>query len=253
MRAVSLLFHDVYASDPGESGFRSPAADRYKLSLSDFQAQLDGLVALRSLRADSPFRAVITFDDGGISYYTAVADRLEGVGLRAHCLVTTDFIGARGFLSAGQIRELDGRGHVIGSHSASHPARFSTLTASEMRREWSDSRKRLEDIVDHAVTVASVPGGYFSPGVADAAACTGLTTLFTSEPTTTSSTVNGCRVVGRFTIRRGHAPDMARRFVSDAPWARCGAWVGWNAKAVVKPLLGASYSRVADWILEPNR
>ena len=43
MRVVSLLFHDVYASDPRESGFCSPAADRYKLSVRDFVAQLDGL------------------------------------------------------------------------------------------------------------------------------------------------------------------------------------------------------------------
>jgi hypothetical protein len=47
MRPVSLLFHDVYESDPGESGFRSPAADRYKLSLHEFEAQLDGLCELR--------------------------------------------------------------------------------------------------------------------------------------------------------------------------------------------------------------
>ena len=31
MRTVSLLFHDVYAADPRESGFASDAADRYKL------------------------------------------------------------------------------------------------------------------------------------------------------------------------------------------------------------------------------
>jgi hypothetical protein len=122
-----------------------------------------------------------------------------------------------------------------------------------MRREWSDSRKRLEDVLGHPVTAGSVPGGYFSRAVANAAADAGLMTLFTSEPTTKASITNGCRVIGRFTIRRGHSSRMARRFVSFAPWARCGAWIGWNAKAVVKPVLGASYSRVADWILEPNR
>src|SRR5512143_1102489 len=44
MRGVSLLFHDVYATDPSESGFRSTAADRYKLTVPDFEAQLDSLV-----------------------------------------------------------------------------------------------------------------------------------------------------------------------------------------------------------------
>ena len=142
MRIVSLLFHDVYASDAGESGFRSPAADRYKLTVPAFEAQLDGLWDVE---------AQLTFDDGGLSYYTVVADRLEAVGRRGYCFVTTDFIGQRGFLSPEQIRELDARGHVIGTHSASHPARFSALTTDEMRDEWSGSRMKLEDILNRSV------------------------------------------------------------------------------------------------------
>jgi peptidoglycan/xylan/chitin deacetylase (PgdA/CDA1 family) len=264
MRPVSLLFHDVYASSPRESGFNSLAADRYKLSVPEFDAQLDGLADLRiplvrrtSWRqgGNPPSRipAVLTFDDGGVSFHTLIADRLEALGARAHCFVSTDYIGEHGFLTPQQIRELDARGHVIGTHSSSHPSRFSALTSAEMRREWADSRQRLEDILDHPVTVGSVPGGYFSRAVAEAAAAAGLQTLYTSEPTTKPSMVDGLRVAGRFTIRRGHPPEMALRFASPAPWARCGAWVGWNAKALVKPVLGASYSRVADWILEPNR
>jgi peptidoglycan/xylan/chitin deacetylase (PgdA/CDA1 family) len=253
MRPVSLLFHDVYEADPCESGFRSRAADRYKLSVLQFEAQLDGLLELRIADPGSRIPAVITVDDGGVSFHTVIADRLEALGLRAHCFVSTDYIGERGFLAPQQIRELDERGHVIGTHSASHPTRFSTLNQSDMRREWSDSRQRLEDIVDHPVTVGSVPGGYFSRAVAEAAAAAGLQTLYTSEPTTRPSMLDGLVVVGRFTIRRGHPADMALRFASAAPWARCGAWVEWNAKALVKPVLGASYARVADWILEPNR
>ena len=261
MNVVSLLFHDVYASDPAESGFRSPAADRYKLSIPEFDAQLDGLIripdpALRqaqgapsSPRGGSRIPAVITFDDGGESYYTAAADRLEACGRRGHCFVTTDFIGQRGFLTAAQIRELDARGHMIGSHSASHPARFSTLTIDEMRREWTESRQALEHVLGRAVTAASVPGGYFSRAVANAAAECGFRVLFTSEPTSKTSSVNGCAVMGRFTIRRGHAPDMAQRFVMASPWTRCGAWMEWNAKAIVKPLLGPSYARIADRLL----
>jgi peptidoglycan/xylan/chitin deacetylase (PgdA/CDA1 family) len=268
MKIVSLLFHDVYASDPSESGFRSHAADRYKLSIPAFEAQIDGLSdagidapLLADALATSKYSdtripdpgsrtpSLITFDDGGESYYTSAADRLEALGWRGHCFVTTDFIGQRGFLTAAQIRELDARGHVIGSHSATHPARFSALSAAEMRREWSDSRVALEDLLGRAVTVASVPGGYFSPAVAHAAAVAGLRVLFTSEPTTKVSVHEDCTLIGRFTIRRGHAPDMAKRFVLAAPWARCGAWAGWNAKAIVKPLLGPSYSRIADRLL----
>jgi peptidoglycan/xylan/chitin deacetylase (PgdA/CDA1 family) len=268
MKAVFLLFHDVYAADPAESGFRSPAANRYKLAVADFEAQIAGLFRkpdsgfglrgsgsripnpprLRSGQAESRVPVVITVDDGGVSYYTVVANTLERVGLRGHCFISTDYIGQRGFLSAAQIRELDARGHVIGTHSASHPARFSSLTPAEMRLEWATSRATLEDIVGHSVTVGSVPGGYFSAEVGKAAAQAALELLFTSEPTSQRSAIDGCVLAGRFTIRRGHPQDMARRF-STSSWARCGAWIDWNAKALVKPVLGPSYARIADWIL----
>ena len=127
MRAISLLFHDVYATDPRESGFASDAADRYKLSArAQFDAQLDADLPRRA-RRHPPF--LITVDDGGVSYYTMMADRLEARGWRGHCFVSTDQIGTRGFLDAAQIRELDARGHVIGSHSASHPDPLQRLHA----------------------------------------------------------------------------------------------------------------------------
>ena len=48
MRAISLLFHDVFINDPDESGFVSAAANRYKLTVADFDAQLDGVAAARA-------------------------------------------------------------------------------------------------------------------------------------------------------------------------------------------------------------
>jgi peptidoglycan/xylan/chitin deacetylase (PgdA/CDA1 family) len=243
MRAVSLLFHDVFVAGPHESGFQSPAADRYKLSIVDFDAQLDGIASIRPTR---PF--VITVDDGGVSYYTLVADRLEARGWRGHCFVPTDAIGCRGFLDGAQIRDLDARGHVIGSHSASHPARLSACSHEEICREWSRSRQALEDLLGHAVVAASVPGGYYSRRVARAAHDAGLQLLFTSEPATRSHHECGTEIRGRFTVRRGHPPDAARRLLLPAPWARFSAWTSWNAKGLVKPLLGSSYIRVAEWI-----
>lgn len=263
MHAVSLLFHDVYAADPRESGFASDAADRYKLSVQAFDAQLEGLAGVRR---DAPLLAteiagqasgypagpnpfLITVDDGGVSYYTMLADRLEALGWRGHCFVSTDEIGSHGFLDAAQIRELDARGHVIGSHSASHPSRFSACSVDRMRQEWSRSRQVLEDLLGHEVTVASVPGGYYSKTVAHAARDAGLRVLFTSEPITSIDDEQGCTVIGRFTIRRGDGPDTARRLVLSAPWTRWGAWATWNAKGLIKPLLGPAYMRLADVVL----
>lgn len=243
MNTTSLLFHDVFALSPRESGFQSAAADRYKLPLVEFDVQLDGIASAQPTR---PFQ--ITVDDGGVSYFTYVASRLEAYGWRGHCFVPTDMIGRPGFLDGGQLRELDARGHTIGSHSASHPARLSACSARQIEEEWSRSRCVLEDLLGHAVVVASVPGGYYSRRVALAARDAGLRMLFTSEPAVGTRTEHGIAILGRFTIRRGHAPDAARRLLMPAPWTRLGAWASWNAKGLVKPILGSSYMRVADWI-----
>lgn len=242
MHTVSLLFHDVYAKDPRESGFASDAADRYKLSVEAFDAHLDAAASVR----DVPF--LITVDDGGVSYYTMLADRLEARGWRGYCFVSTNQIGTRGFLDAAQIRQLDQRGHIIGSHSASHPTRFSACSPEQMRYEWTTSRRVLEDIVGHDVTVASVPGGYYSRAVARSARDAGLQLLFNSEPITSLKSEGDCTVAGRFTIRRGDRPAMSRRLLLPSPWARWSAWTTWNAKGLVKPLLGPAYMRVADLV-----
>jgi peptidoglycan/xylan/chitin deacetylase (PgdA/CDA1 family) len=265
MHLVSLLFHDVYERATSESGFCSPAADRYKLSVPEFEAQVIGAALVRP---DAPRLAtdllsaagqsgqssggcgfVFTADDGGVSYHTCVAERLEAFGWRGHCFVTTDAVGNRGFLDAAQLRSLDVRGHVIGTHTASHPPRLSACTFTDVRQEWTRSRQALEDILGHAVVTGSVPGGYHSRHVALAARDAGLRLLFTSNPTTCVRDVEGLLVAGRFTLRRGHPPDMAAGLVAPAPWKRYAEWARWNAKGVAKPVLGSSYGRVADWIL----
>ena len=264
MNPVSLLFHDIYLTDPRESGFVSAAADRYKLPLPDFDAQIEGVAAVCGappvlaidLVRGAQFPAdpfLITVDDGGLSYYTLMAERLETRGWRGHCFVSTGMIGQAGFMTPAQIRELDARGHLIGSHSVTHPARFSACSYEQMCGEWRDSRKTLEDILGHAVTVASVPGGYYSKRVAQSAAQCGIRVLFNSEPTTALQHSAGLVIVGRYTIRLGDPHDAARKLVAPVPWARYAAWASWNAKGIVKPLLGPSYRRVADWVLAAGR
>jgi hypothetical protein len=117
-----------------------------------------------------------------------------------------------------------------------------------MREEWSASRRVLEDILGHDVTLASVPGGYYSKAVGRSAREAGLQLLFNSEPVTTVQHEDECTVAGRFTIRRGDAPGTSRRLLLPSPWARWEAWTRWNAKGLVKPLLGPAYMRVADLV-----
>ena len=255
MRALVFLFHDVFERDPAESGFAGAAADRYKLSVREFEAQMDGLTRARQdapiLFAGVPLANagsvpwIFTADDGGVSFYTQLADRLDARRWRAYCFVAVNCIGRRGFLNRVQIRDLQRRGHTIGSHSVSHPTRFSACNWDEMVREWAESRSVLADLLGENVTVASVPGGYFSPRVAAAARDGGLSVLFTSEPEIRVRTIEGCVVVGRFTVRRGTPPDFAARLGRLETSSMLREWVLWNSKKIAKGVLGDAYRQLS--------
>jgi peptidoglycan/xylan/chitin deacetylase (PgdA/CDA1 family) len=258
-----LLYHDVFAESPRESGFGGGAAEHYKLSLTTFEGQLRRLgdvlddppllvTGPRDL-AGHGVPVALTVDDGGVSYHSLVAQRLEARGWRGHCFVTTDCIGRRGFLHKHHLRELHARGHVIGSHSVTHPGRFAACAPEEMLREWRESRSTLQDILGAEITTASVPGGYFSLRVARAAATAGLKALFTSEPEIRVREICGCTVLGRFAIRRGDSLDHPARLVARAPGARSGAWLAWNGKKALKALLGPGYAQLAGRFVHTGR
>ena len=114
--------------------------------------------------------------------------------------------------------------------------------------EWRTSRVTLEDIVGHAVTVASVPGGYFSRRVAQSASEAGIELLFTSEPDASLRLIDHCTVAGRFKIRPGMDASVVAAIATLSPLAVWRAWTAWNTKKVIKPFLGAAYPRLGEWI-----
>jgi hypothetical protein len=244
--ALSLLYHDVVESGSYDSsGFPGGAAARYKLSLNDFRKHLAAIGAVVQPGAVPTF----TFDDGGSSSCLS-ATELERLGWLGCFLVTTDRIGSPGFLDAAQIRDLRARGHEIGTHTCSHPARISACGREQLMAEWSESRRLLEEILGERVTTGSVPGGYYSSGVAAAAATSGLRLLYTSEPTQMEWDVAGCRVVGRYTIYRGTSARAASALVSARSVARIVQAAVWRTKKVVKQLSGPAYPRIRSAVLE---
>ncbi len=255
MTAIALLYHDVV--DDGEfdaSGFPGRAAGTYKLSATAFAEHIRAIAhagrhqparawQLTDGATDDPL-LLLTFDDGGVSAHTRIADMLDEAGWPGHFLVTTDYIGSPAFLTRDQIRDLRRRGHVIGSHSASHPIRMSACSYEVLLREWRRSTDVLAEILGEGVTVASVPGGYFSRDVAKAASVAGIRVLFTSEPTTRCSFVDECLVVGRYSLRTGAPAATAARIARGALPPRLSRWVSWNARKVVKSVAGGLYLRV---------
>jgi len=240
---TSLMYHDVVESGNfAASGFPGAGADVYKIERHEFERHLKAIWSTNR-------EVCLTFDDGGASAFDPIAGMLEGHGWRGYFFITTDWIGQPGFLNAGQIRELDLRGHTIGSHSCSHPARMARISWEQMLREWQSSTARLAEIVGHRVEVASIPGGYYSRRVAEAAAQAGIRTLFTSEPTDAVRDVDGCRVIGRYVVQQGMGPAWPAGFVAGKLGPRLRQAALWKAKRVAKAMGGGLYLRVRESIL----
>jgi hypothetical protein len=264
LKAASLLYHDVVEAGRAEaSGFKGAGPDRYKLDRSDFDDHLRALAervrrppaAAPGLEAEGSGSAVpwlLTFDDGGASA-RLIGETLAERGWYGHFFVTTDFIGTEGFVSADDIRALDRAGHVIGSHSCSHPHRMAACSWAELLEEWRRSTAALGEIVGHRVAVASIPGGEYSRTVARAAAAAQIEDLFTSEPVLAVKQVEGCRVWGRLSIVRGDPPERAVDLALAKKGSRGRMFASWQAKKAVKTISGERYVKLRRFVLERRR
>jgi peptidoglycan/xylan/chitin deacetylase (PgdA/CDA1 family) len=260
MRAITLLYHDVIENDEWDaSGFTGPGTSKYKLTRAEFEAHIASAARIRkeppilardlkAVTGDSaPF--LLTFDDGGESAITEIAGILKNLGWRAHFFVTAGQIGNKGFLNAEQIRLLRKEGHIIGSHSFSHPMRMSHCSDEELNSEWTSSVRILSGILNEHVETASVPGGYYSYRVGEAAAQAGIRVLFNSEPTTAVHMVGSCLIIGRYNISRGMPPGVSGDLVSVHSQRRLTQWLFWNLKKLAKKFAGRPYLAVRQWLL----
>ena len=227
---ISLLYHDILSAGSfPASGFESADADIYKLDEATFARHLEAIGHAGAGLAEELF----TFDDGGASALLA-ASMLEKRGWRGWFFITTDRIGTPGFVCAEDIAELRRRGHTIGSHSCSHPPRMAQLSRGALVREWGASVAALSAILGEPVTCASVPGGYYSRRVAEAAAECGIAVLFTSEPVASTRRVAGTLVRGRYSVKRNTSAARAAALAHGDLAPRLGQFCYWNAKKLLK-------------------
>lgn len=262
MRALALEYHDVVVgADWNASGFPGPGPATYKLERRAFERHVAAVSAVARRRGtvadlvqdgDGPPPVLLTFDDGGASAHRYIADLLEQAGWRGHFLITTDYLDTPGFVTGAQVRELAARGHIIGTHSCSHPLRMSSCSRDRLIDEWSRSAAVLSDVLGQPVRVASVPGGAFSRSVAAAAAAAGITALFSSEPTVRCRRLEGCLVIGRFSMRRGTPARAAAAVAAGRILPRLRQWCFWNCKKAAKALGGDAYLALRRRIYSPR-
>lgn len=234
---AGLGYHDV-TEHPTESGFQRDGAAAYKLRTSVFAEHLDRISAtslrpalVTEIDLTQPGRhLLLTFDDGGKSALK-IGDELCRRGWRGHFFISTSLIGRRTFLNASEIRELRRAGHVVGSHSHSHPDIYRELHWEQMVVEWRRSSDILAQLLGEPCTTGAVPGGEISSQVLRSGGAAGLRYLFTSEPSLKPQIVGGCWVLGRFCVKTS---------VGAEEIAELARFQGWAGKLLVRRIKNAA-------------
>jgi peptidoglycan/xylan/chitin deacetylase (PgdA/CDA1 family) len=248
MRSMTfaLIYHDIATAAEGDSvGFPGALAARYKLDPDRFEQHLKAIAGLDvdvGLVSD-PFtgpRCALTFDDGGASAILA-AEMLERHGWRGHFFITTERIDTLGFLTGAQVANLSQRGHVIGSHSHSHPTYMGRLDRAAIAHEWRQSRAVLAQILGQAPAQAAVPGGFLSPVVIEEAAAAGYEVLMTSQPTTKVTRMGKLAVMGRYTIWSTTSARQASGYACGERRTRARLWTEWQVKGLSKRMSPRAY------------
>lgn len=189
-----LMYHAV---TPGAGTPAWPWA----VSMQQFRDQLDFLAAqdyatptMRELVSTpankTGFAAVITFDDG-YADNLAACEELQKRGMRATWFVVTGAIGQKPtwpadgrpverLLNAAELREMQGAGMEIGSHSVNH-VRLTELDDTRLQQELLDSRTALENLLGSAVTSFAYPFGACDARCAEGVRQAGYTAACTTR------------------------------------------------------------------------
>lgn len=250
-----LAYHDV-TDDPRASGLQRVSALPYKHPRAAFVRDLDAIatggrmpVVVDDVRFDVPSSPVmLTFDDGGASAGW-IGDELARRGWRGHFFVITSRIGSRPFVDAAAIRTLRAGGHVVGTHSHTHPDIFNRLTRAQMDEEWRVSRDVVEQLLGEPCVSGSIPGGDASLAVFESAAASGLRHLFTSEPWRRSLLVDGCWVHGRVCVKAGTPSSEVAAYARGQKWRR--ALAVRRAKVLARRMFPGAYSEWTRRVTRP--
>lgn len=237
--AIVLTYHDV-DDDPTNATDYLATAERLRSHLRALTGWGLSFVELGEL-CDRHARGVslgglaaITFDDGLHGVLRHALPILLELGLPATVFAIADpaackqpWPGSRA-MTDDELRDLAAQGITIGSHTMSHIS-LPGLSSAALRHELSDSRKRLEDVVQRRVDLLAYPYGHHDPHVRAAAretgyraACTFLNGRFTTSvdayqiPRLTMDTQSRARLAYHVSRPASSWPDHQLDTVSDS-------------------------------------
>lgn len=247
-RIPVLLYHAVMDDPPDWIA-------EFAVAPQEFGAQLDAIVAsgrtpvtvttlvdhlaVRDGAPLPPRPVVLTFDDGFADLPGPTAEALASRALPATAYLTTGAItpGLRSLLppapmmTLSQAPQLEQYGMEVGAHTITHP-QLDTLPAKALRRELTEPKAVLEDVLGHEVTHLAYPHGYNSRAVRRAAAGAGYASAVAVRHALSSETDEVYRIA-RLIVRRSHTSAdidawMDGRGAPVAPFPDSLPTVGWR-------------------------
>jgi peptidoglycan/xylan/chitin deacetylase (PgdA/CDA1 family) len=214
MTGAAIFAYHNFVEQPDQP---APAAQAYVLSQAQFDAHLAALdvPGLRPSRlADvlatpSAGQFVLSFDDGSLTDYTVAFARLAERGWPGCFFVIASQVGAPRALGWRELRAMAAAGMEIGSHSLTHPF-LHRADPDQIRREFGESKRILEDGLGQAVHFASLPRGSAAPGMGALIKELGYRAFCTSEPGLVSVRTNPYEVP-RIAVKQRTTPAFLRQ------------------------------------------
>ena len=250
---VFLMYHEL--EQPGRTLCHpEPGYVRYVLRAADFQAQMKllenqnwrGVSVSEAIRFPDYKSVAVTFDDGSETDLICAAPVLRQLGFGATFYITAGWLGRRGYLSPGQLRELSALGFEIGCHSMTH-AYLTDLDESGLQREIAEAKSQLEQVIGRPVEHFSCPGGRFDQRVAEVAVRAGYRTVATSRIQANSKSTDPL-ALGRIAVMRSTSLSQFQELCSGR-----GLWqsrLRLQLREAGKKLLGNSiYDRLRSALL----
>jgi|LauGreDrversion4_2_1035121.scaffolds.fasta_scaffold55535_1 peptidoglycan/xylan/chitin deacetylase (PgdA/CDA1 family) len=221
---LTLMLHDFEESS--RRGMQTRQDSRYLLKLILFKEAIHLAINegvqfdLISQNNENSNKVRITQDDGGGSSLL-LANFLSNLGIRCTFFIATDYIGKPGFLTSSEIRWLRSLGHMIGSHSHSHPNPFCLLDARQLDYEVQKSQQILEDTLMEKIEKFAIPGGESRSDTFKALSDPkyALREVYTSIPHRgVIERISNTEFHGRFCIERDQSPRKILRVIEGNGW-----------------------------------
>ncbi len=165
-----LLYHRIAIPKGGDAAKPGGIMSPYYVTPVEFRAQIQALKEwgyvtipvfelVDAIKHGTKLPArpiIISFDDGDASVYSQAFPVMREYGFTGINYLVKNYIGAEGYLSVAQIKELSAAGWEVGSHSMTHS---DLTTSSHLEFEIIKSKDVLEKMLDVKVQSFAYPFG----------------------------------------------------------------------------------------------